>query len=973
MVTALRPDEAAPAAPAAPAAGARRPRATVRAAAQACHSVIARADRSVQLGEIHRNLLRAAQWLPDLPAVEPWTAPVPASCDPARATRDAEREALRPLHPDGPPLRVVLIPHPDHVDLVLVASRALLSGAELSRLATGLLGGADQPASIPSSVSALGPSIRPAPTSPAGHTGIEWGLGEPSRAGRSGEVAIRLPATLRPDDAALLGAVALVAARYGGASSAAVTLLDTDGVAGAVHGYDVPMDAVCAAGAYLKQFSASGSTGARDPVPPVAVVRTAGDADVRYRPFLAPVLPVVVHWRHGPDGRVLGVLSYDEGEVHPGVAEAFAEYVGHVVEQFVATPDLPVGEVALMTADQVREILLAGSPPGLPDGAGGTIPDLFADVVRRRPDALAVTDATGSLTYRELDERAARMVAGLRACGVGQGALVGVALERTTELVVSLLAVLKAGAGYVPMDLAYPADRLRYTVQNAGAQVVIAARGFPDMAGVTVISPAALSALAERDGAPALPEQAGPHDDAAAAYVIYTSGSTGRPKGVVVPHRNVAALVATTAADFGLGRDDVWTFFHSAAFDFSVWEIWGCLLTGGRLVVVDYWVSRDFEQFHELLVDERVTVLSQTPSAFEQLIDADARGTADLAVRLVIFGGEPLDVRVLSGWFARHPASHCRLVNMFGITETTVHVTWQTVTPVEMVAGSRSVGRALPGWQVSVRDPQGRVLPIGAAGEIVVGGVGVADRYLGQPELTAQRFVVDPYLGGRVYRSGDLGRLRPDGRLDHLGRIDSQVKLRGHRIELDEIRTVFLAHPAVTGAAVVLACATPGDAATARLEVYVTLRDTTATRALIDHARRALPPYMIPSLVAQVPVIPLTVNGKLDRAALAAAATTAPVTDPVTDPAADPAVEPAGDGAGAVPGGDPFAAEILALWSSALNVEVRPDDNFFELGGNSLLVVRLLRSLRERGLGKVSAQDFYRHSTAAAFVELVRP
>jgi amino acid adenylation domain-containing protein len=228
----------------------------------------------------------------------------------------------------------------------------------------------------------------------------------------------------------------------------------------------------------------------------------------------------------------------------------------------------------------------------------------------------------------------------------------------------------------------------------------------------------------------------------------------------------------------------VWTFFHSSAFDFSVWEIWGCLLTGGRLVVVPYEVSRDPERFRDLLAAEGVTVLSQTPSAFAQLLTVPP---ADLAVRLVVFGGEPLDARMLLPWFDRHPEPACRMVNMFGITETTVHVTAQTVTRGQALAGSRSVGPALPGWHLYVLDPAGRLVPPGVVGEIYVGGAGVALGYVDRPELTAERFLPDPYAAATMYRSGDRGRWRGDGVLEYLGRRDGQIKIRGYRVELGEI------------------------------------------------------------------------------------------------------------------------------------------------------------------------------------------
>ncbi|MBW5485705.1 amino acid adenylation domain-containing protein, partial [Streptomyces bambusae] len=685
---------------------------------------------------------------------------------------------------------------------------------------------------------------------------------------------------------------------------------------------------------------------------------------VRRLPHLAPVLPGVLHLTRHADGTADGVLRFDEGDLDPAVADRFAAHVAHVAAQLAAGPERPLESVELLTAEEARQVLALGVTPaaGRPEAAARTIDGLFADVVRARPDAVALTAGGTSLSYAELDARAERTAAGLRALGLAPGAMVGVALERDADLVVTLLGVLKAGCAYVPMDLRYPADRLRYTVENAGATVVVAAaEGFPELDGVRVVTPDALRALAGESAQGPRPE-----DAAAPAYVIYTSGSTGRPKGVVVPHRNVAALIEATREDFRLGADDVWTLFHSSAFDFSVWEIWGCLLTGGRLVVVDYWTTRDTELFHALLVREGVTVLNQTPSAFAQVVEADRQAPADaLAVRLVVFGGEPLDVRMLAPWFARHSHTACRLVNMFGITETTVHVTAHTVTPADVLAAGRKVGPALPGWTLSVRDPRGRLLPVGAAGEICVGGAGVADRYLGQPELTAERFVTDPYGGGRIYRSGDRGRLRPDGSLDHLGRLDSQVKVRGHRIELDEIRNVLLSHPDVAGAATVLNHDTPGDAATARIDAYVALRGPAATADVLAHARGVLPSYMVPASVTEVAAIPLTINGKVDTAALPAPAAAPGGADRAT--AAGPE-----QGTTAGPEQDPLAGQILKVWGHALNCDVTPQDNFFELGGNSLLVIRVLREMRDQGLPKVTTQDFYRNSTAGRFIELVR-
>jgi amino acid adenylation domain-containing protein len=539
---------------------------------------------------------------------------------------------------------------------------------------------------------------------------------------------------------------------------------------------------------------------------------------------------------------------------------------------------------------------------------------------------------------------------------------VGLCLSRSLDLVVTMLAVLKADAVYVPMDPAHPADRLAYTADDAGLRLVVTDVGAFPATSARTVRPGEVAAAGA--GGTLAPPCRGP---AEAAYVIYTSGSTGRPKGVVVPHRNVVALIAATQEDFGLGPDDTWTLFHSSAFDFSVWEIWGPLLTGGRLVVVPYWVSRSPGEFRDLLVQERVSVLNQTPSAFAQLIEADRNHSTPLSLRLVVFGGEPLDTRVLRTWFDRYPESACRLVNMFGITETTVHVTAQTVTRREVLAGSRSVGPALPGWYLYVLDERGRPVPFGAPGEIHVGGAGVALEYLNRPALTAERFLSDPFRGGRIYRSGDRGRLRPDGRLEHLGRLDSQVKIRGFRIELDEIRNVLLDDPAVTAAAVLVAGEGAQDAAAARIDAYVVL-DGDDTAAVRGRAATLLPEYMLPATVTALPALPLTANGKLDTRRLPAPA--APRRTP--GPAAADQDLPAAHRRSREPSAD-LSSQLAEVWEAVLGVPVGPDDNFFSLGGNSLYAVRVAAAMSERRLPSLPMRELYLHPTVRRLAAALAP
>ncbi len=817
------------------------------------------------------------------PGIRLWQEDIPAvAADPLAANRRA-REARRPVDGVRTPARVLVLRYLDGAaDLVVVAHRAVLDGQALAAFADALTNDGHAPdVRVLDTESVVKPEF-PLPA---------WGLGNARRAGRHGAVGFTAQAA---DGNVVADALRSVLDEYGDTTPFARL---TTGP-GAADVLDPPSGA--AIGLVLPEFGAG------------------------YLPQVAPPFPITVTWSGGT-----GEIRYDEEYVDPAVAAQLARHLARrVADQ----------EAALVDDAEAAALVELGRTPG--ESVPRTIHDVFAEVARRDPGAPALSDDGTELTYGELDARSAVVAAGLREIGVEPGDRVGVCLDRTAELVVTLLGVLRAGAAYVPMDPAYPAERLSYTVEDAGIRVVVTtAAEFPAGEGVRLVGPGDLA------GEPGEDVVVSPD---AVAYVIYTSGSTGRPKGVAVPHRNIAALLAATAADLRLRPSDVWTLFHSGAFDFSVWEIWGSLLTGAHLVVVPYWVSRSPEEFRALLAERRVTVLNQTPSAFAALRDVALAHSGDLAVRLVVFGGEPLDVRLLEPWFRRYSHTRCRVVNMFGITETTVHVTTQTVTPAEIETRSRSVGRALPGWSVSVRDEHGLPKPLGVPGEIHVGGAGVASHYLNLPDLTADRFVLDPVDGARVYRSGDLGVLRPDGRLDHLGRIDSQVKLRGFRIELGEIQSVLLGDPGVAAAVVVLHDG-DGEAAAARLDAYFT--GTAAPDDVRRRATRFLPEHMVPSTFTVLDEIPLTVNGKADVSRLVPAAP-----EPV------PAEAPREGG---------LLGDVLAVWREVLGGSAMADDDFFETGGNSLLAVKLSGALKRAGLPPVALRELYVNPTPAELTALL--
>ncbi|MFE2184742.1 amino acid adenylation domain-containing protein [Streptomyces sp. NPDC059455] len=925
-----------------------------------CHALIARLPGSVQARQVHRGWEEAAQRWPALLRSPLWETSVPAPQNAPAARERARREALRPVLGARSPLRAVLLRYADGVaDLVLVADHSRVPRVVLDQIADAVVTGSAPTATLPLPL----PLPDEAAPPPARWAPVEWGLGDPNRARTVSARTLVLPRLAGHGIQTVAGAVALTLARYSGESAVRLGLIDADGdryetavvCVGDIDEEQSPAD-------YLTQIDTALDTAcgpeAGPGLPALGVVFSSGNGDRVHLPFQTPPFPLTIHVAERPDGSSEASCWFDEGAVCPPVAAMFCAGVERLTARLAGDAGEPtLSMIPLLAPEETARILRLGRDDVPPPGTGGVrIDQRFEEGARQWPDAVAVVDDEGELTYRQLQERADGVAAGLRAIGLAPASKVGVCLDRDASLVIALLGILKAGCAYVPMDRQYPPERLRYVVEDARLSVVITdPADFPAIGGVRAVPLTDLSAAGDRDRrAPRSPRTAD-----VPAYVIYTSGSTGRPKGVVVPHRNVISLLDATAEECALGPDDVWTLFHSSAFDFSVWEIWGCLLTGGRLVVVPYWTARDADGFRGLLAEQRVTVLNQTPSAFVPLSQADRRAEGDLSVRLLIFGGESLDVRLLAPWFARYSPTRCRVVNMFGITETTVHATAHPVTPADVVTGSRTVGRALPGWSVSVRDPRGRVLPPGAAGEIHIGGAGLAEGYLGRPDLTAQRFVIDEETGERLYRSGDRGRLRPDGRLDHLGRLDDQVKIRGHRIELGEIRSVLAADPRVSAAVVTVRQASADDPASSRIDGYVVLAERCGTREILADTRRLLPDYMVPATLTEISSVPLTTNGKPDMARL-------------PQPSSGPGGRSGGEeGAGDAPGPGGLAAEILGIWSRCLRTAAAPDDNFFELGGNSLLVLRVITAMREKGMPEISPRDFYINSNASRFIRLV--
>jgi amino acid adenylation domain-containing protein len=659
------------------------------------------------------------------------------------------------------------------------------------------------------------------------------------------------------------------------------------------------------------------------------------------------------------DDQISGSIEYRSSLFEP---ETIARMAGHfqaLLNDVAADPDKLISELRLLSASERRSLLAQTQAPVVENLRGNTLGQLFAEQVRKSPDATAVTYEDESLSYRQLNQKANQLAHYLIKKGSCPDSVIGVALERSTELVRAILGILKAGGAYLPLDLDAPVQRLQYMVEDAAARILVVGKE-KDKRKLTEAGVPAGTAIISLEEAYAEIEQQSWDEPVChirednLAYVIYTSGSTGAPKGVMIPHSNVVRLFQQTKDWFEFSENDVWTLFHSYAFDFSVWEIWGALFYGGRLIVVPYWTSRSPEAFHQLLVKEGVTVLNQTPSAFRQLIQADQKSEtkSKLKLRYVIFGGEALDPASLAVWLQNHGDSSPRLINMYGITETTVHVTFRRITAPEIESGAGSViGNAIPDLGLFILDSHLDAVPIGVPGELYVGGAGLARGYLKRPELTAERFVPDPFNGtegGRLYRTGDLARRLSDGDVEYMGRADQQVKIRGFRIELGEIESALLRYPGVREAVVVIR----DEDEQKRLLAYLVgdADDGEQLRAnqLRAHLQKELPEYMVPSLYVMLKRLPLTANGKVDRQALAAKFNNG--------------VRMESSASFAAPR-TPVENVLAVVWQEVLDLEsVGIDDNFFALGGDSILSLRVLAKVKEHGV-QFTLQQLFEYQT----------
>jgi amino acid adenylation domain-containing protein len=495
---------------------------------------------------------------------------------------------------------------------------------------------------------------------------------------------------------------------------------------------------------------------------------------------------------------------------------------------------------------------------------------VFREVAENHADRVALTVTDRELTYRELDTWSTNVAMLLHGYGVTGGSRVALRVTPSAEAVVAILGILKCGASYVPLDIRNPPSRNAFILGDSGCSAVIGDR-VAEFADIVTITAEDIAASRSVDDPPRLSSPPAAQDK---AYLIYTSGTTGNPKGVGISHGNVTALLAAGSAVFDFSCDDRWLLFHSLAFDFSVWEMWGAFSRGGTLVVLEHWDARTPEQCLRLIENQRVTVLNQTPTAFapfsESVLGRSGCELPDL--RYVIFGGEKLTAATVRPWAQRFGLHRPQLVNGYGITETTVFTTFHTIEEADLARSESIIGAPLPGFTARVVDDEGRDVAGGGVGELWLAGPQVAEGYLDRPDLTAAKFppASDPHTGAstRYYRSGDLVNAMPNGELCYHGRADLQVKVRGYRIELSDIEAAVRGHGSVVDAVVSPREFGPGDV---RLVCTYAAREgrEVPARELRKHVRGLLPSYMWPAHYRRISQLPLTINGKIDRAKVA--------------------------------------------------------------------------------------------------------
>ncbi|MBC8756557.1 amino acid adenylation domain-containing protein [Kordia sp. YSTF-M3] len=627
-----------------------------------------------------------------------------------------------------------------------------------------------------------------------------------------------------------------------------------------------------------------------------------------------------------------------------------------VLEQMVNEQDKKLKDYQLLTEEEYQQIVIDWNTTEAAYPKDKTIHELFEAQVLSRPNAIAIIFKEEALTYAELNAKANQLAKYIQSqTKVTPDTLITLCLDRSLETMIGILGILKAGAAYVPIDPACPTERTNYILEDTKASLILTqshlVERFTETATVSVL---AIDAISYEDlDASNLPIQNQPND---LAYVIYTSGTTGNPKGVLQTHGNVQRLFSTTDHQFEFSHKDTWTLYHSYIFDFSVWEMWGALFYGGKLIIPTNETVKDIPRFIDVCLKNKVSILNQTPTAFYTFADnLSHKDVSELSFKYIIFGGDALNVKLLNNWWdtKRKYKLDTTLINMYGITETTVHVTYKEVFEDEKAFSN--IGKAIDDLSSYVLDSTNKPVPIGVIGELHIGGAGLARGYLNQLELTAEKFIPNPFASQaeidkgytRLYKTGDLVRLLPDGNMEYAGRNDFQVKIRGYRIELGEIENALSSIGGIKQT-----CVLAKEKNSNKYLVGYYVSDGTVTKKeLLAHISIQLPDYMVPSILVEMEKFPLTINGKLDRKAL-------------------PDAEFKSENSYEAPSTD-LEIKICEIWEEVLNLEkIGISDDFFRIGGDSILSIQLSSRLRKQGFN-CSVRAIFDHRTISKLAQFI--
>ncbi len=654
------------------------------------------------------------------------------------------------------------------------------------------------------------------------------------------------------------------------------------------------------------------------------------------------------------------VMQYCTKLFSRATIERMCKHYENIIQEVIENIDIKLSEIDILTEEEKHHILTDFNNTKADYPKDKTIHQLFEEQVEKTPDNIAVVYEEKSFTYRELNERANQLARVLRYKGVKSDSIIAIMVEKSLDMIVGIMGVLKSGGAYLPIDPEYPKDRIEYMLEDSGAIMLLTQKSVNkdiSYSGEIIILDEYETCHEDKSNLEAIVKP----DNL--AYIIYTSGTTGKPKGAMIEHRNVVRLFFNDRALFDFTDKDVWTMFHSYCFDFSVWEMYGALLYGGKLIVIPKLIARDTAEYLKVLEQEKVTVLNQTPSAFYRLIEEDEKaGKCELSIRYVIFGGEALMPGMLKRFYEKYPKT--KLINMYGITETTVHVTYKEITEEDIHQNISNIGKPIPTLTAYIMDKNAKLLPIGVPGELCVGGEGVCRGYLRRPELTAEKFITNMFAQNpleteeKLYRSGDLVRMLPDGNMEYMGRIDQQVKIRGHRIELGEIESRLLKYEGIKETIVI---ARKDEEQNNYLCAYIVLdkeqiqdKSITVTE-LRQHLDKELPDYMIPSYFIQMEKLPLTANGKVDRKALP---------------------EPDGNiSTGAVYEAPTNEIEeiLVNIWQEILKIDkIGINDNFFELGGHSLKAASLAAKIHKALNIEIPLREIFKAPTIKGISEYVK-